>query len=91
LPEHGAQFSLPPGVGAIFLRLAPETKSSPDKKANIVLSAHGASGLQPLFGSWNLSVCGNYIAKQVHLFSSALQMEADGQVGASAMPAFTHC
>jgi hypothetical protein len=38
-------FSLPPGLGAIFLRLAPETKSSPDKQANVILSSHCASGL----------------------------------------------
>jgi hypothetical protein len=33
LLEHGEQFSLPPGVGEMFLRLAPETKSSSDKQA----------------------------------------------------------
>jgi hypothetical protein len=26
LPEHGGKECLPPGVGAIFLRIAPETK-----------------------------------------------------------------
>jgi hypothetical protein len=50
LHEHDEQFSLPPGVGAIFLRLAPETNSSPDKPADIILSSHCASGLQPFFG-----------------------------------------
>jgi hypothetical protein len=43
------------------------------------------------FGSYNLSVCENYTAKQVHLFSSAILMDADGQVGASATPTFILC
>jgi hypothetical protein len=49
LPEHGAKFPLPLRVGAVFLRLAPETKSSPDKQAEIIFSSHCASGLQTLF------------------------------------------
>jgi hypothetical protein len=46
LPEHGEQFSLPPGVGEIFLRLAPETNFSPNKQADVILSSH----CTPLFG-----------------------------------------
>jgi hypothetical protein len=85
LPEHGEHFALPPGVGALFLRLAPETKYSPDKQADVILSSYCASGLQPLSG------CETYTAKPSHLSSFAIRMGADGQLEGSAIRIFTLC
>jgi hypothetical protein len=49
-PPHGARIGLPSGVGAIELRLLPETKSSRTKVADVVISYLCASGLAP--GLW---------------------------------------
>jgi hypothetical protein len=49
-PAHGPRLGLPLGVGAIELRLLPETKSSRTKVADVVISYICASGLTP--GLW---------------------------------------
>jgi len=52
-PEDHLRFGFPPGVGAVFYKLSPETKSSPFLTADVVLSDTFASGLSPLFW-WKL-------------------------------------
>jgi hypothetical protein len=49
-PTAGPRIGLPPGVGAIELRLLPETKSTRTKVADIIISYLCASGLAP--GLW---------------------------------------
>ena len=49
-PAHGPRIGLPLGVGAIELRLLPETKSNRTKVADVVISYICASGLAP--GLW---------------------------------------
>ena len=49
-PGTGPQFGLPPGIGHIRLDLLPETKSSPNKVADVVIAYQFASGLCP--GKW---------------------------------------
>jgi hypothetical protein len=49
-PEHGPRIGLPHGVGAVELRLLPETKSNRTKVADVVISYICASGLSP--GLW---------------------------------------
>lgn len=49
-PAHGPRIGLPWGVGAIELRLLPETKSNRTKVADVVISYLCASGLAP--GLW---------------------------------------
>lgn len=49
-PRDGARHGLPPGVGYVELRLLPETKSSPNKVADVVVSYVSKSGLN--LGPW---------------------------------------
>jgi hypothetical protein len=49
-PADGPRIGLPTGVGAIELRLLPETKSSRTRVADVILSYLCASGLSP--GLW---------------------------------------
>lgn len=49
LPENGARHNLPPGVGALFLKLLPTTKSSQFTTADVILASSFSSGLSPLF------------------------------------------
>jgi hypothetical protein len=49
-PEYGAALGLPPGLGAVELRLLPETKSDPAKTADIVVAYTTLSGLS--LGKW---------------------------------------
>jgi hypothetical protein len=49
-PAHGPRIGLPLGVGAIELRLLPETKTTRTKVADVVISYVCASGLAP--GLW---------------------------------------
>ena len=49
-PQDGPRIGLPRGVGAIELRLLPETKSSRTKVADVVISYLCGSGLAP--GLW---------------------------------------
>jgi len=48
-PASGARHNFPPGVGALFLKLLPETKSSPFHTADVVLASVFSSGLSPLY------------------------------------------
>ncbi len=49
LPENGARHNLPPGVGGLFLKLLPTTKSSQFTTADVILASSFSSGLSPLF------------------------------------------
>ena len=49
-PENGTQVGLPTGVGVVSLRLLPETKTSPDKMADIIIAYTCRSGLS--LGEW---------------------------------------
>ncbi len=51
-PRDGPQLDLPQGIGAVQLRLRPETKSNRSRRADVVLSYKSGSGL-PL-GTWVL-------------------------------------
>jgi hypothetical protein len=46
-PADGPRIGLAPGIGAIELRLLPETKSSRTKVADVIISYLCASGLAP--------------------------------------------
>jgi hypothetical protein len=52
-PDDSARFALPPGVGAILLRLLPATNGSPYVTADVILASSFASGLSPL-AAWHL-------------------------------------
>ena len=47
-PQDGPRYALPPGVGALLLRLLPSTKRSPYATADLILASTFASGLSPL-------------------------------------------
>lgn len=49
-PDQGEEYGLLPNLGFIGARLSPETKSSPNKTADIVVSYYSASGLS--LGRW---------------------------------------
>jgi hypothetical protein len=49
-PPQGPEHDLPPGTGALLLRLLPETKSSRSLTADVVLSLTTLSGLD--LGRW---------------------------------------
>lgn len=50
LPSNGPQLDLPTNVGAVRLRLRPETKSNRSSRADMILAYRSASGLQ--LGKW---------------------------------------
>ena len=50
-PADGPSVDLPPGIGAVFLRLANETKSSRSRRADVVVAYTSKSGLS--FGRWH--------------------------------------
>ena len=52
LPRDGPSVGLPAGVGMVEMRLTPETKSSPNKTADMVIAFTCASGLS--IGKWML-------------------------------------
>lgn len=49
-PHNHGKYNLPPGVGAILLRLLPSTKSLRDKQADMVIAWKTSGGLQ--LGFW---------------------------------------
>jgi hypothetical protein len=55
LPADSAKHGLPTNVGALLLRLAPITKSSPSRTADVIIAYKTSSGLQP--GLWWQRLC----------------------------------
>lgn len=49
-PDHGGEHDLPKGIGAILLRLAPETKSERGRAVDVPIAFKTKSGLEP--GRW---------------------------------------
>ena len=47
-PQQGKKHGFPNGVGALCLLLQPETKSSPDQRADVIIASPTKCGLQPL-------------------------------------------
>jgi hypothetical protein len=89
--EEFFNFKLKMFLFAYIMRIVPETKSSPDKQTEIIISSRCTSGNNHFFGSQNLSVCVSCIAKHSHLFSSAILMEAGGPVVVFATLTLTLC
>ena len=67
-PEDGPLYGLDDGIGFIEARLLEETKSSPHKAADIVISYYSCSGLSP--GKWYERLLQHEPEDGVHLFST---------------------
>ena len=67
-PADGPKFGLSPGVGFVDIRLLPETKSSPHKVADIVISYKSYSGL--CLGRWLRRLRHHTPVDNSHLFST---------------------
>ena len=68
-PQDGEQYGLDPGIGFVESRLSPETKSSPNKTAEVIMSYRSASGLS--VGRWMRRLLQFPSQDGIHLYSTA--------------------
>ena len=67
-PRDGPKYGLKPGIGFVEFRLTPETKTSPNKVADIVIAYNCYSGL--CLGKWMKRLFSFHPVDGQHLFST---------------------